>query len=224
MNANEQLRDTVMDELAWDMALDASAVGVAAQDGVVTLMGHVRSYAEKRAAEKAARRVRGVVAIANEIEVRPPGPMRRDDIDIATQAARVLRWTVGVPVGITAAVSNGWVTLEGTVRSSAQRRAAERAVRDLVGVRGVTNAIRVKPVAQPLDAEQQIRHALERSAQLQADDIVVRVHDGRATLSGTVRSWSELIEAEHTARAAPGITDVDNRLTVVSVPALQPTA
>src|SRR5690606_32884890 len=133
MNANEQLRDTVMDELAWDMALDASAVGVAAQDGVVTLMGHVRSYAEKRAAEKAARRVRGVVAIANEIEVRPPGPMRRDDIDIATQAARVLRWTVGVPVGITAAVSNGWVTLEGTVRSSAQRRAAERAVRDLVG-------------------------------------------------------------------------------------------
>src|SRR5690606_42129467 len=91
--------------------------------------------------------------------------------------ARGVRWTGGVRVGITAAVSNGWVTLEGTVRSSAQRRAAERAVRDLVGVRGVTNAIRVKPVAQPLDAEQQIRHALERSAQLQADDIVVRGQD-----------------------------------------------
>jgi osmotically-inducible protein OsmY len=143
LKTSEILRQDVMDELAWDGAADAASIGVSAADGAVTLTGHVRSYAEKRAAEKAAKRVPGVIAVANELEVRVPSSRKRDDTDIAGAVGTALKWSVSVPGGITAVVDQGWVTLDGAADMPFQRRAAENAVRGIVGVRGVTNLIRV---------------------------------------------------------------------------------
>ncbi|HEX6307072.1 MAG TPA: BON domain-containing protein [Longimicrobiales bacterium] len=222
MSDAPDLRDDVLDELAWDAGLDATAVGVAVRAGVVTLTGCVHSYAEKRAAERAAHRVRGVAGVVNELDVRIPDRLRRADADIAAHAATALRWTVGVPIDVTAVVENGCLTLEGVVQRAAQRRAAERAVRDLIGVRDVTNLIHVRHCPLCPDAEPRIREALRRSAQLDAERIEVAVEGGIATLTGHVRSWSELLEAEHTARAATGVTEVVNRLQVTPSPALLP--
>lgn len=215
INQND-LRQEVIDELAWDTSLDAASIGVAATDGAVTLTGHVRSYAEKRAAEKAAKRVRGVKAVANDLEVRLPSSLRRDDSDIAAAISHVLEWNVSIPREVTASVENAWATLEGEVDWAFQRNAAERAVREVTGVRGVTNLIRLKVRPLPRDIREQIQRTLQRSAQIDADHIAVTVADGMVTLTGTVRSWSERTEAEHAARAAGGVRSVDNRLQVSS--------
>lgn len=143
LKASAALRRAVMDELAWDSVANAACIGVSAAAGAVTLTGHVRSYAEKRAAEKAATRVSGVVAVANELEVRVPSSTKRDDTDIAGAVGAALTWNASVPEGITAVVDQGWVTLDGAADLPFQRRAAENAVRAIVGVRGVTNLIRV---------------------------------------------------------------------------------
>jgi osmotically-inducible protein OsmY len=214
MKKAEELRQDVIDELAWDTSLDAPGVGVAVHDGAVTLTGHVRSYAEKRAAEKAVKRVHGVIVVANELEVRLPSSLQRDDTDIATAAASAVRWSAPVPSTVSATVERGWVTLEGEVEWAYQRRAAENAVRDLAGVRGLSNMIVVKARPVPKDVKDQIHKAFHRSAQIDADHIAVAVAGGKVTLTGTVRSWSEWAEAEHAARAAAGVTEVDNKLRV----------
>lgn len=220
MSTAGDLRQDVIDELAWDMSLDDQGIGVAATTDTVTLTGYVRSYAEKRAAEKAAQRVRGVTVVANDLEVRLPDIMRRDDPDIAAAVAAALKWNVSVPNGVNATVEHGWVTLEGDVDWTFQRRAAERAVRDLVGVRGVTNLVRLRVRPVPKNVTDQIHRAFHRSAQIDADHVKVAVHDGVVTLSGNVRSWSEKMEAEHAARAGAGVKEVDNQLRVSSMAGL----
>jgi osmotically-inducible protein OsmY len=220
MKKSEELRQDVVDELAWDSSLDAPGIGVAVHDGAVTLTGHVRSYAEKRAAEKAAKRVHGVIAVANELEVRLPSSLQKDDTDIAAAAATAIRWSAPVPSTVSATVERGWVTLEGEVEWAYQRRAAENAVRDLAGVRGLSNMITVKARAVPKNVKDQIHRAFHRSAQIDADHVSVAVSGGRVTLTGTVRSWSERMEAEHAARAAAGVTEVDNKLRVSSLAAV----
>jgi osmotically-inducible protein OsmY len=217
MKNAEDLRQDVIDELTWDRSLDTPGIGVAVHDDAVTLTGHVRSYAERRAAEKAAKRVRGVIAVANELEVRLPSSLVRDDTDIATAAASALKWSALVPSTVSATVESGWVMLDGEVDWAYQRRSAEIAVRDLAGVRGVANQIRVKPRAVPKDVIDRIKSAFHRSAQIDADHISVAVSGGSVTLSGNVRSWSERAEAEHAARAAAGVTEVVNKLHVSSM-------
>jgi osmotically-inducible protein OsmY len=217
MKNAEDLRQDVIDELTWDRSLDTPGIGVAVHDDAVTLTGHVRSYAERRAAEKAAKRVRGVIAVANELEVRLPSSLVRDDTDIATAAASALKWSALVPSTVSATVESGWVMLDGEVDWAYQRRSAEIAVRDLAGVRGVANQIRVKPRAVPKDVIDRIKSAFHRSAQIDADHISVAVSGGNVTLSGNVRSWSERAEAEHAARAAAGVTEVVNKLHVSSM-------
>ncbi|MEX1183285.1 MAG: BON domain-containing protein [Gemmatimonadota bacterium] len=214
MRSAEEVRQDVVDEMTWDTSLDTPGIGVAVHDGAVTLTGHVRSYAEKRVAEKAAKRVHGVIAVANELEVRLPSELQRDDTDIAMAAASAIKWSALVPSTVSATVERGWVMLDGEVDWAYQRRAAENAVRDLAGVRGLSNRIRVKPRAVPEDVIDRIKKAFRRSAQIDADLISVSASGGKVSLSGNVRSWSERTEAEHAARAAAGVTEVDNELHV----------
>jgi osmotically-inducible protein OsmY len=214
MKIAADVQQEVLDELTWDSSVDAAGIGVAVTDGAVTLTGHVRSFAEKRAAEKAAKRVRGVVAVANDLEVRLPSSLQHDDTDIAAAVASMLKWNVSVPQGVTASVQNGWLTLDGEVDWNFQKLAAEKGVRNIAGVRGLTNMIRMKERPQLKQVKDQIHKAFHRSAQIDADHVKVSIEDGRVTLSGTVRSWSERMEAEHAARAAAGIRDVVNELHV----------
>lgn len=220
MTGAAALRQDIIDELEWEQTLDAAGIRVAVNDGAVTLTGHVRSYADRRLAERAAKRVSGVVAVANELEVRIPGDLRRDDTDLAQAAAAALRWSVSVPDDVSASVERGWITLHGDVDWPYQRRAAENAIRDLTGVRGVSNLVAVREKPMPGDVKSRIRKAFQRSAQIDADHVRVEAFNGTVTLTGTVRTWSERSEAEHTARAAPGVTKVQNNLSVAGTPAL----
>jgi len=214
MMDSKTLRDLVEEELDWEPSLEHRGIGVAASDGVLTLTGHVGNYAEKRVAEKAAKRVRGVLGVANELEVRIPAAMARDDTDIAQAAVSALKWRVGVPEKVKVVVSQGWVTLEGQVEWQYQSRAAEAAVRNLVGVRGVTNLIAIKPRLAATQIKTKIEDAFRRGAQLNAAQVQVRTEGGKVSLSGTVHSWAERAAAEHTAWAAAGVTEVDNQIRV----------
>jgi osmotically-inducible protein OsmY len=198
--------------------LDASRIGVAAvQPGVVTLSGTVATYVEKVSAERAAKRVSGVRAVANDIEVRPIGSMKRTDTDIAQAVLRALEWDIAVPnEKIKARVDNGWVTLDGEVALQFQRAAAENAVRRLSGVRGVTNQIllQVRPSVQPDEVKTRIEAAFRRSADIDARGIQVDAKDSMITLRGKVRTWAERDEAERAAWAAPGVLAVKDELIV----------
>ena len=213
MNKTE-LRHFVQEELNWEPSIDANSIGVeVSEEGVVTLTGHVKSYAEKLNAEKAAKKVRGVVAVANDIGVRLLGD--RDDTVLAEEAARALSLNVSVPdARIKIVVSNGWLTLEGAVDWEYQRRAAEKSLRELRGIRGLTNYITIAPRVRPVEIKDHIRAAFERNALVDANHVQVKVEDNKVVLTGMVQSWQERTEAERQTWAAPGVTAVENRLTV----------
>lgn len=212
---DEEIQRDVLAELKWDARVQPNEIGVAVKDGVVTLTGWVDSYLKRWAAEEAAHRVRGVRAVANDIEVRLPNSAERTDADIAAAALRALEWDAVLPVDqIHVTVSKGWVTLEGDVEWQFQKEDAERVVRRLAGVKGVTNLIRVKPRPMPAELKEKIREALLRSAETDAERIQVDVQGDKVILSGVVRSWAEKQEAERAAWSAPGVTTVEDRIVV----------
>lgn len=207
-----RVREEVHRELDWDPDLDNSAVGVVAKNGVVTLTGFIDSYAGKLAAERAAKRVRGVRAVANDIEVRLK--LDRTDADIARDAARALELRIGVPESVQAVVHNGHVTLTGKVSWIAQRKNAEKAVRHVLGLKGIVNRIEVMPDRTRHDVRRRIVEALHRQADVNARHITVGVAGDVVVLTGTVDSWTERDAAERAAADAPGIRWVDNRIVV----------
>lgn len=209
------LKRDVLAELDWAPEVDASRIGVSVEDGVVTLDGHVRSYAEKWNAEKIVKRVHGVQALANDIEVGLEIGEQRDDTEIAQSALNALKWNYSVPKErITVTVSKGWLNLEGVVDWNYQKRAAEDAVTHLRGIRGVNNLITIKPHAQAADVKNKIEAALRRNAELDAGNIVVETSDGSVTLRGNVRSWIEHDDALTAAWAAQGVTKVIDQISV----------
>jgi len=210
-----EIRKNVEAELSFDPSINASEIGVAVKDGIVTLTGRVDSYWEKIAAEEAAARVNGVKAVANELEIRLPFSSERTDEDIARAAVNRLEWTITVPKDrIKVKVSKGWVTLEGEVDWQFQKNAAEQAVRGLVGIKGVINHIEVKERPSTAEVKAKIEEALKRSAEVDASRITVETEGDRVILKGTVRSWFEREEAERAAWRAPGVRSVDNRIVV----------
>ena len=215
VRSDTQIQADVLAELKWDARVQPNEVGVSVKDGIVTLTGYVDSYTKKWAAEERAHRVAGVKAVANDIQVRLPGSSERTDADLAAAARRALEWNTLVPADrVRITVSSGFVTLEGDVDWQYERDAAERAVRNLVGVKGVSNLIRVKPNAMPQNIKERIEQALRRIIEEDARSITVEVEGSKVILRGTVRSWAERQEAERTAWSAPGITSVDNRITI----------
>jgi osmotically-inducible protein OsmY len=199
-------------QLEWDRQVDASAIGVAAKDGVVTLTGYVDTYAGKLAAERAAKRIRGVRAVANEIEVRPK--LERTDADIARDVARSLELRSTVPDNVQATVHHGHVTLTGETMWEFQRRDAEKAVRHIRGVHGVVNRTRLAPMAAARDVRHRIVEAFHRNADLDARHVTAHAAGDVVTLSGRVGSWLQREIAERAAADAPGIGRVENRITV----------
>jgi osmotically-inducible protein OsmY len=190
-------------------------VGVAANDGVVTLTGHVASHAEKYAAERAAQRVKGVKALAIEITVKLPASDQRTDADIALAAERGLEWSALVPANrVKPLVEGGWITLDGEVDWEYQRKAAEKAVRNLMGVTGVSNLIKITPKVVPSDVERRLRDALVRQARHEAEQIDITVSGSQVNLRGKVHSWADFNAAQHAAWSAPGVTSVMNDLMV----------
>lgn len=212
---DRELRQHVESALEWEPSVDASKIAVAAEQGVVTLRGDVPSYVDKYTAERVTLRVYGVKALANDLAVRIPLGSERTDTEIAQAAVNALSYNGLVPPNrVTTTVSNGWVTLHGTLDWYYQIDAAERAVRNLVGVKGVTSAIILQPAVKPADVHDQIEAALKRSAELDARRISVVAQDGKVILTGHVRSFAERKEAERAAWAAPGVTEVDDRIIV----------
>jgi VCBS repeat-containing protein len=217
MKTDSQLHKDVVDELTWEPRVREQEIGVAAKEGVVTLTGFVESYAQKLAAEKAVKRVAGVRAYADELQVKLRADLARTDTDIAHAAANALDWDVDVPDTVTARVVNGWITLEGSTTWQYQKQAAERAVRYLTGVKGVANSVTVTPApVSTYDVSRKIKEALHRTAEKEATQIRIEASEGKVTLNGTVHSWTERLEAEYAAWAAPGVTAVDDRLVVQS--------
>ena len=214
MTDNDIQKD-ISAELKSEPNLRDDDIAVGVRDGVVTLAGFVDSYADKWRAERVVSKVRGVKAVVNDVEVKLPSHARRPDPELARAAVNALQWNILVPHDkIQIIVEDGWITLKGEVPWFYQREEAERAVRNLAGVKGVSNLITVALIPTPTDVKQRITESLRRAAQFDADRITVEVQDHRAILRGTVRSYTEMLDAERAARKAPGITEVENHLTV----------
>ena len=215
MRSDSEIEKDVKAELEWDPDLDATDIAVSVKNGVVTLTGFVKSYTDRYEAETAAKRVAGVVAVANDIEVRMPSVDERPDPDIAREAAAAIKSQLPISSeNIKIIVKNGWVTLEGEVEWQYQRQTAENVVRRIKGVKGVSNTILLRPRAEPTEVKRKIQEALRRSAEVDANRIEVEARGGEVILKGTVRSWIEREEAERAAWAAPGVTKVEDRIVV----------
>ena len=214
IRTNEEIQTDVLEELKWDTHVRPNEIGVVVKDGVVTLTGWVDLYLKKMAAEEAAHCVRGVKAVANDIEVRLPGFAERTDADLAAAVLNALRWDAAIPAGtLDVTVSQGWVTLKGEVEYAFQKRDAERAVQRLPGVKGVINRLTIKPHLSPTDLKQQIERALIRNAETDARQITVEVQGSKVVLRGTVRSYAEK-QAADAAWSAPGVSEVESRIMI----------
>jgi osmotically-inducible protein OsmY len=214
---NLALRNRVTDELEFEPSIDAAHIGVTAESGVVTLTGYVATFAEKMAAEAAARRVKGVRAVADEVVVRPRGHKQTADDEIARRALDILRWDAVVPAdAIEVTVADGWITLGGQVEWQFQRKAAEEAVRKLSGVIGVVNRLTIAPLVKPGDVKAKIEAALQRRAEIEARNISVTVREGGfVILEGTVDNWDERQAVASAAWSAPGVRSVEDQLRIV---------
>jgi osmotically-inducible protein OsmY len=214
MLRDDEIQRNVLEQFKWDPRIRPTEVGVTVKDGVVTLLGTMDSYTKKWTAEEIARRVAGVRSVANELEVTLPTGSRRINEDIARAAKQALEWSTSVPDSVKAVVENGWITLHGEVEWHYQKQAAECAVRDLVGVKGVINQIQVKPRVKPEGVKRRIEEALKRAAETNAKNIEVETVDGKVVLKGRVHSWYEKEEAKREAWLAPGVREVVDQLAI----------
>jgi osmotically-inducible protein OsmY len=215
MRSDIDIKRDVEAELRWNPDIDATDIAVSVKDGIVTLSGFVRSYAQKFEAEQTAKRVNGVRAVANDIEVRLPIFNQRPDPEIARDAVEEIQKNLPYAsdhIGVV--VRDGWVTLEGSVEWNYQRERAAQVVRRVRGVKGVTNLIELQPRVPPVEVKHKIEQAFRRSAELDANRITVETEGGVVTLRGTVRSWAERQEAERVAWATPGVVRVNNLITI----------
>ena len=212
MKTDSQLQRDVMDELRWEPKVDHAHIGVAATNGVVTLSGFVPDYTQKYSAEAAARRVAGVRAIAEEIQVRFPSAPKTSDSEIAERILSILSWSVGAPDDIKVKVEQGNVTLTGQVEWNFQKQSAGRAAGRIVGVKNLVNMIEVKPKVSPADIRDRIMSAFKRSLASDANAIDIKVDGGTVQLSGRVKGWNERKVAENAVWAAPGVTRVEDNI------------
>jgi osmotically-inducible protein OsmY len=215
MRLDSDIRRDVEDELNWDPDIDATDISVAVHNGVVALTGFVRSYAQRTQAERDAKRVAGVVGVANDIEVRLPVLDQRPDPDIARDAVAALKTELPYSSETIKVIArDGRITLEGSVEWQYARERAENAVKRIRGVKAVTNSIELKPRVAPHEIRRKIEDAFRRSAEIDASRVTVEANGSEVILRGTVKSWAERQEAERAAWAAPGVTKVDNRVTI----------
>ena len=215
MRLDSDIRRDVEDELRWDPDIDATDIAVAVNSGVVALTGFVRSYSQRTQAERDAKRVAGVVGVANDIEVRLPVIDQRPDPDIVRDAVSALKSELPYSSeNIKVIAKDGRITLEGTVEWNYARERAESAVKRIRGVKGVTNSVTLKPKVAPYEVRRKIEDAFRRSAEIDASRVTVEANGSEVILRGTVKSWAERQEAERAAWAAPGVTRVDNRVTI----------
>lgn len=217
MKTDSELKKDVLTELLWDPLVPEARVGVAVSDGVVTLTGHLDTYAEKVAAKRAAERVAGVKAIAVELDVVPSGVHQRSDTEIAAAVEHALSWNTSVPQGrVRVTVEKGWVTLSGELDWNFQRRAVERMIRPLKGVAGIIDNIQLKALPMPENLSNRIQDALTRQAVREARRIEISVDGSVVTLRGNVHSWAERTAAEGATWSAPGVSRVNNQLTIAA--------